>query len=400
MSRCGTISSYSESDRNLQAVVHDSGNYILLKIKYIVILPQSESNNMSALIKEQHINLNNSYSAQNLDITKVPKSGNYNYHSVIGKSKIRFLPNDPAFVNIVYHDSNQLFFGIQDSLDFATFHSLISKDSINVFITKFDASSPILGIASEKDHCCAVDYRTVGGENKGGSRKHYDMGKTLIHEIGHVLSIPHPFESGCSNNPKFNDIPPQKYPNFGASFEENVGGEFDNHDMQCKNLTHPPNPNLEYVKPYSCSTCDNNGKYEMYFNFMDYVHDENMFMFTKTQVHAMRQFLFNHKSLDVQSSNIIPKYLGHESVQNYIIDYDYNDLDRIIEQEGDTGSVSGGNGNQVNGNIPNENEGNGTSLTSNSTSTSTSTLLVGISITIIIFFIIALIIFYLKKKHS
>jgi hypothetical protein len=48
-----------------------------------------------------------------------------------------------------------------------------------------------------------------------GSFPGYAFGKTLVHEVGHALSLPHTFaDDACDNSVLFPDIPEQINPNF------------------------------------------------------------------------------------------------------------------------------------------------------------------------------------------
>jgi hypothetical protein len=81
------------------------------------------------------------------------------------------------------------------------------------------------------------------------------MGRILVHEVGHFLNLDHTWgkSEGCNNDDSIRDTPLQ----FGPYFD-------------C-----PEHPQL------SCGTID------LYMNFMDYVNDRCMYMFTGGQARRM-----------------------------------------------------------------------------------------------------------------
>ncbi|WP_024772350.1 M43 family zinc metalloprotease [Aquimarina macrocephali] len=88
----------------------------------------------------------------------------------------------------------------------------------------------------------------------------HKFGRTATHEIGHWLNLKHIFakDKDCESSDQVEDTPSQ--------YESRTG--------------HPVHPQ------FSC------GSNDMFMNFMDYVNDNAMFMFTKGQKERMRE-LFN-----------------------------------------------------------------------------------------------------------
>jgi hypothetical protein len=102
-----------------------------------------------------------------------------------------------------------------------------------------------------------------------GRRRHFtdyfyqaplDKGRTLVHEIGHYLELQHIWGNadGCQVDDGINDTPPQNTSNHGC----------------------PSFPK---------ANCTNSNGGEMFMNFMDYVNDGCMHMFTHGQVAVMQQ---------------------------------------------------------------------------------------------------------------
>jgi len=91
----------------------------------------------------------------------------------------------------------------------------------------------------------------------------FNLGRTATHEIGHYLNLNHIWGddgTGCSGSDNVDDTPNQGGPNFGA----------------------PAFPHL---------SCSNGPNGDMFMNYMDYVDDRAMFMFTTGQVTRMQACL-------------------------------------------------------------------------------------------------------------
>jgi hypothetical protein len=89
----------------------------------------------------------------------------------------------------------------------------------------------------------------------------YNLGRTLSHEVGHILALPHTFDSGCIGGDNIADTPPVDQANFGCGLNIN----------SCSNDT----PNLP----------------DQVENYMDYSNDNCMNMFTAGQKNVMRGVL-------------------------------------------------------------------------------------------------------------
>ncbi len=101
-----------------------------------------------------------------------------------------------------------------------------------------------------------VDYRYFG--TIGTATAPFHLGRTATHEIGHWLNLFHIWRaSGCNNSDLVDDTPNQDGPNYGC----------------------PSFPRI---------SCSNGPNGDMFMNYMDYVNDNCMIMFTHGQKARMR----------------------------------------------------------------------------------------------------------------
>ena len=116
-----------------------------------------------------------------------------------------------------------------------------------------------------------VDYRAFG--TVGTAAAPFNFGRTATHEIGHYLNLSHIFGDGransCSDSDYVEDTPNQLGPNYQSPTFPSIS---------CNNVPHG----------------------DMFMNYMDYVDDNAMFMFTDGQaarmnatMHGPRASLFN-----------------------------------------------------------------------------------------------------------
>lgn len=107
-----------------------------------------------------------------------------------------------------------------------------------------------------------VVINTAAFGTTGTARAPFDLGRTATHEVGHYLNLRHIWGDtpDCSGGDGVADTPNCEGPNYGT----------------------PAWPTI---------TCNNGPNGDMFMNFMDYVDDAAMFMFTAQQVLRMRTAL-------------------------------------------------------------------------------------------------------------
>ncbi|KAG8934830.1 hypothetical protein FRC03_009514 [Tulasnella sp. 419] len=106
-----------------------------------------------------------------------------------------------------------------------------------------------------------IQYKTL----PGGSLSPYNLGMTLVHEVGHWFGLYHTFEGGCRGvGDMVADTPPQRYQTSGC--------------------------------PTSRDTCLNGGKDPIH-NYMDYSDDDCMTEFTPGQISRMKTFYSTFRAI-------------------------------------------------------------------------------------------------------
>jgi len=127
--------------------------------------------------------------------------------------------------------------------------------------------APIGGAANPNGDGMFISASAFGGLGSGCSsgtgidtNGTYNMGRTGTHEAGHYFGLDHIFD-GCSNGDGIADTPNQELENYGCPM----------------------------INGSTCiSTAENTcGTQDFFFNFMDYVDDPCMFMFTENQGQLM-----------------------------------------------------------------------------------------------------------------
>jgi hypothetical protein len=96
----------------------------------------------------------------------------------------------------------------------------------------------------------------------GAAASPFNLGRTATHEVGHWLNLRHIWADtlGCGGTDHVQDTPNAKGPNYGK-------------------------PKFPHI------TCNNGPSGDMFINYMDYVDDDSMFMFTLGQVTRMNATL-------------------------------------------------------------------------------------------------------------
>jgi Pregnancy-associated plasma protein-A len=203
--------------------------------------------------------LNQDFRAKNSDTSKIPSV----WKALATDAKLEF-----SLDKVTRTKTTQEAFSTDDSVKFAASggHDVVTPDThINLWICNI--SDGILGYAQFPGGPAATDgvvilYSAFG--TKGTLLPQYNLGRTTTHEIGHYLNLKHIWGENqtpiCTDDDLIGDTPTQLEPNFGK-------------------------PNFPKI------SCNNGPSGDMFVNYMDYVDDDTMFMFTAQQVLRMRTAL-------------------------------------------------------------------------------------------------------------
>ncbi|WP_432709134.1 zinc metalloprotease [Pedobacter sp.] len=235
-----------------------------VKIQVVVhVVYHDETQNISEeQINSQIVVLNEDFRAMNPDRSKVPEvwSGLV-ADSLIGFELAKVGPNGEPTNGITRTETMVESFGTDDQVKDSARDGIspwATDRYLNIWVCSLGNS--ILGYAQfpggpvETDGV-VIDYRAFG--TMGSAQTPFNLGRTATHEVGHYLNLSHIFGEGrgssCSDSDYVKDTPNQLGPN--------------------------------YQKPsFPSISCDNGPHGDMFMNYMDYVDDDSMYMFTEGQV--------------------------------------------------------------------------------------------------------------------
>jgi len=214
--------------------------------------------------------LNEDYAAANDDLKKVPPV----FTGLIGNPGLRFAlattdPSGAPTTGITRRRTTVASFGVDDKMKAAATGGADAWDAtryLNIWVCRIDGG--VLGYAQFPGGPPATDGVVIltSAFGRGGSAKApFHLGRTAVHEIGHYLNLSHIWGEArvptCTDSDSVDDTPNQWGPNFGK----------------------PRFPSA------SCDNAPDGG--DMFMNYMDYVDDDTMVMFTDLQVARMQAAL-------------------------------------------------------------------------------------------------------------
>lgn len=224
-----------------------------------VVYNAAAENISDAQIQSQFPVLNADYRALNGDVSKVPQV----WKGLVGDAKIQFnLANaDPSgnpTTGITRTATTRTSFNTDDSVKSASKGGVDGwpcDKYLNIWVCTLEK---LLGYAQFPGGPPETDGVVILSKafgTTGTAMPPFNLGRTATHEIGHWLNLIHIWGDrlDCTGTDYVEDTPPQQNPNYDK-------------------------PAFPHV---SCSNAPNG---DMFMNYMDYVDDDAMFMFTPGQI--------------------------------------------------------------------------------------------------------------------
>ena len=232
-----------------------------------IVYNAREQNISAAQVKSQMRVLNRDFCSRNTDKSKVPEP----WKGLIGNPNLRFAlakkdPQGQPTTGITRIPTVRTSFGTNNSVKTASGGGAdpwSTNKYLNIWVCNLTGG--LLGYAQfpggpQETDGVVIAYRAFG--TTGTATSPFNLGRTATHEIGHFLNLRHIWgdTEDCSGTDLVKDTPNAAGPNFGR-------------------------PVFPHV------SCGNGPNGDMFMNYMDYVEDAAMFMFTMEQVVRMQAAL-------------------------------------------------------------------------------------------------------------
>lgn len=238
-----------------------------------VVYRTAAQNISVAQIESQIEVLNRDFRKQNADAGTVPAP----FSPLAGDARLQFRlanvdPDGNPTDGVTRTQTDKASFDSSDEVKFAASggHDAWPTDEyLNIWVCQL--AGGLLGYAQFPGGPAATDGVVIthtGFGTTGTATAPFDKGRTTVHEIGHWLNLRHIWGddgAGCSGSDFVADTPNQGGPNVGK----------------------PSFPTI------SCGNAPNG---DMFMNFMDYVDDDTMVMFTEGQIARMQACLDGPRS--------------------------------------------------------------------------------------------------------
>ncbi len=236
---------------------------LVIPVVVHVVYRTDEENISDAQVKSQITVLNRDYAAKNKDKSKTPAV----WSGLVTDTGVQFAlatkdPTGKSTNGITRTQTTRASFGTGDTVKAKKTggaNPWPTDRYLNIWVCTLGGG--LLGYAQFPGGPAKTDgvviLNTAFG-TKGSVQKPFNLGRTTTHEVGHWLNLRHIWgdTEDCSGTDFVDDTPNAIGPNYGK----------------------PAFPHI---------SCNNGPNGDMFMNYMDYVDDDSMFMFTAQQVVRM-----------------------------------------------------------------------------------------------------------------
>jgi hypothetical protein len=258
--------------RRMMAGVMARVGVITIPMVVHVVYNSAAENITVAQITSQISVLNRDYRATNPDKSKAPAV----FAGLVADARVQFAlatkdPKGKKTSGIIRTKTSRTSFGDDDSVKSAATGGAAGWPSsryLNIWVCAL--AGGLLGYAQFPGGPSKTDGVVIlntGFGTTGTASAPFDLGRTTTHEVGHWLNLRHIWgdTEDCSGSDLVADTPNAAGPNFGK-------------------------PKFPHI------SCGNGPSGDMFMDYMDYVDDDTMFMFTTQQVVRMQAALDGARS--------------------------------------------------------------------------------------------------------
>src|SRR5262245_21213336 len=245
---------------------------ITIPVVVHVVYKKDSENISDAQIKSQIAVLNKDFRATNPDKSKVPSV----WTGLVADANIQFAlatkdPQGKTHTGITRTETTRTSFGTDDSVKTKSgggHPAWPASRYLNLWSCNLGGG--LLGYAQFPGGPSRFDGVVILSSafgTSGTAAAPFNLGRTATHEIGHWLNLRHIWgdRTDCTGTDHVSDTPKAQRPNYGS----------------------PAFPHI---------SCENGPNGDMFMNYMDYVDDVAMFMFTPGQVTRMNATLAGPRS--------------------------------------------------------------------------------------------------------
>jgi hypothetical protein len=266
------------SQRLAEPAAYAEWEEVVIPVVVHVIAPDQQAI-IDSQIQSQIDVLNEDFSATNADRGKIPTAP-WSALSVDTMIRFRLADRDPQGNphSGITRTISDAAFRADDAMKRAATGGHDAWDAhsyLNIWVCSLDG---LLGYAQFPGGNPETDGVVININHfgRGGSAiAPYDRGRTGTHEVGHWLNLRHIWgdTEDCSGSDFVPDTPKQRLPNYS-------------------------------VPTFPSPSCNNAPDGDMFVNYMDYVDDEAMFMFTRGQAARMRTTIATIRSSLIDSAGL------------------------------------------------------------------------------------------------